>query len=338
MNRSSYVDSLIFACRTLKRETLDFSFTYPLAVETLAGPRESLHYYIRDEGLSWETLRMDANGVPMSWSRTTGLRYWPAFIAWYGMVQLRRHLVRGGSEPLNAFLTQIDWLEHNAMERQGAVVWHMNFDNPESGTNLRAPWVSAHAQGYAISALVRGWRLTKRPRLLELLRRAAKIFAVDVSEGGIRTRVNGSTFYTEIPGGPIPGILDGFLTSLLGLLDLYIETDDADVNHLLRDGIDGLKSLLPWWDYRNKWSWYGNREYLSPPGYHWINCTLLKSLGRMTAEPVIMECAERWDPKNLSIADRVEIYGTFLLTKNGTRLRNRTWRYRSFDDKPVAQH
>src|SRR5215470_13687906 len=41
------------------------------------------------------------------------------------------------------------------------------------------------------------------------------------------TGIRSSTFYTEVPGGPLPGILDGFMISLLGLYDLYIETEDA---------------------------------------------------------------------------------------------------------------
>src|SRR5260370_23568232 len=105
---------------------------------------------------------------------------------------------------------------------------------------LRAPWISAHAQGLAISAVVRGWRLTKRPHLWQLLQGSAKIFDLDVSQGGIRAQIRGSTFYTEVPGGPVPGILDGFMTSLLGLYDLYVETADAKVGELLKAGVEGL--------------------------------------------------------------------------------------------------
>ena len=57
-------------------------------------------------------------------------------------------------------------------------------------------------------------------------------------------------------------ILDGFETALLSLYDLAIETKDPRVEQLFHDGIDGLKLMLPQWNYRGKWSWYQNRTYL----------------------------------------------------------------------------
>ena len=129
---------------------------------------------------------------------------------------------------------------------------------------LRAPWVSAHAQGLAISALVRGWRVTRRENLLRLLTRSAAIFALDVEDRGVRTCVDGHIFYTEVPGGPSPGILDGFMTSLLGLYDLAAETGDPTIRSLFDRGVEGLRYMFANWDYRNRWSWYGRREYLVP--------------------------------------------------------------------------
>ena len=286
-------------------------------------------------------MRMDEAGIPRAWSRATGTNYWPAFIGWYALVQLGHYLRGKGSQHLSAFLKQIDWLEEHAVLRDdGAVVWTMDFDNPENGIVLRAPWVSAHAQGLAMSAVVRGWRVTKRPHLWELLQGSAKIFDLDVKEGGIRAQSDGNAFYTEVPGGDVPGILDGFMTSLLGLYDLYIETEDEKTGQLLRAGIEGLKKLLPCWDYRNKWSWYGRREYLCPPPYHCLNRILLGTLGRLSGDLDLQQHAQRWDPANLSSLERAEIYLGFLATKNGARLRHRTWAQKTVLDttaRPVKR-
>ncbi|MBV9937520.1 MAG: hypothetical protein JO150_03370 [Acidobacteriaceae bacterium] len=329
---------LACAIRTLKQEILGFDFHYPLEVDPAAGPRDSLHYYFYSDRLSWDTMRLDAAGIPRAWSRTTGTNYWPGFIAWYGLVQLGHYLRGKGSQHLSAFLKQIEWLEDHAVQCQnGAVVWTMDFDNPENGVLLRAPWISAHAQGFAMSAVVRGWRVTKRPHLLELLRRSADIFDLNVANGGIRERVNGNTFYTEVPGGDVPGIFDGFLTSLLGLYDLYVETEDETVARLLRDGTEGLKELLFSWNYRDKWSWYGCREYLSPPSYHCLNRVLLSIIGRLNEDRDLMQLAKQWDPANLSRMERAEIYLSFLLTKNYARLRHRTWLQKTvLDNRPQS--
>ncbi len=316
----------VCAFRTLRQEILDFHLTYPLETDVAAGPPESLHYYLYSDRLAWRALRMDSRGIPRTWTRVTGTQYWPGYIAWYGLIQLGHYLRGRGSQHLSAFLKQIDWLEDHATVRSdGAVVWTMNFDNPENEVLLRAPWTSAHAQGLAISAVVRGWRATKRQHLWELLRRSWKIFDLDVSQGGIRTRIDGSTFYTEVPGGALPGILDGFMTSLLGLYDLSVESRDETVGRLFREGVEGLKELLPWWNYRNKWSWYGCRQYLSPPAYHCLNRLLLSVLGELAGDFDLKRCAKQWDPVNLSRIEVAEIYLMFLATKNYSRLRHRTW-------------
>src|SRR5215470_3224155 len=166
---------------------------------------------------------------------------------------------------------------------------------------LRAPWISSREQGLVISALVRGYRITRRSQLLELLKKSSTVFELDVEHGGVRNRVGHHVLYDEKPGYPAPGILDGFLTSLLGLYDLSAETGDSAVRRLFDQGIDGLKHSLPEWDYRKKWSWYGSRSCLSNPCYHHINRLLLTNLARLTKDPSLVACAERWNPDRLSL-------------------------------------
>ena len=330
MKASIDLSEVAIAFRALRKEILEFDFKYPLEADPAAGPRDSLHYYIYSDALKWEAMRMDSSGIPKTWGRTTGATYWPGYVTWYALVQLGHYLRGKGSQHLDIFLKQIDWLEEQAILRDdGGVVWTMNFDYPEGSVLLRAPWVSAHAQGLAISALVRGWRVTHRPHLWELLRHSADIFDVDESLNGIRTRIGGNTFFTEKPGCPLPGILDGFMTSLLALYDLHAETGDAKVEELFTAGMAGLRELLPWWDYGKKWSWYGCREYLCPPAYHCLNRMLLGELGRLTGDRNLTEHAERWNPENLSRAGRAEVYLGFLATKNRARIRHRTWRHKN---------
>ena len=330
MNRQSTTsDALKCAVRALKKEMFEFSFDYPLQTVPDSLTKDSLHYYLYGDALAWEALRLDSNGIPKAWYRVTGAVYWPAYIAWYGLVQLGHYLRRGNEANLNAFLKQVSWLEQNAVRRDdGAVIWPMNFDYPNGAIMLKAPWISAYTQGLVISALVRAWRLTKRPQLIDLLRGSAKVFELDVKDRGVRILLDGHTLYTETPGGPPPGILDGFLTSLIGLYDLHLETNDPVVGRLFREGIAGLQYALPRWDYRSKWSWY-HRSYLSPPAYHNLNCLLLEVLATLSKQPVLAEYAKRWNPKRLSTSDRAEIYLGFVLTKNANRLRRRTWRQKA---------
>lgn len=314
------------AISAVRKEVFDFRFYYPLEIVPEAGPRNSLEYYLYSDKLAWAAMRLDSNGIPGTWYRQTGTKYWPAYVAWYALVNLGHYLRRRDRPYLDIFEKQIDWLEAHAVTRNdGAVVWQMNFDYFVGHLRLQAPWISAHAQGLAISALVRAWRLFQRPRLLQLLRGSARIFSLTVPERGIRIAFDGQALYTEVPGAPSPGILDGFMTSLLGLYDLLVETEETDVKRLFDEGIAGLKSALPYWNYRDKWSWYSRRAYLSPPAYHCSHHLLLKTLSRLTGEPLFARYAALWDPMRLSLMDCSEIYLAFLFTKNRCRLKHRTW-------------
>jgi hypothetical protein len=321
------------AVRTLYEEVAEFRFDYPLMLVPEAGPKESLHYYLyryRDTPSPRNVVQFDSNGVAREWGRVTGVVYRPAVVAMCGTRNLGHYLRSGNQAHLNVFLNQVDWLEQHAVIRaDGAVVWPHDFDLQEGPILLRAPWVSANVQGCVISALVRGWRITRRPRLLELLKGSARVFELDCKNNGVRVQAEGHVVYTEVPGLPAPGIMDGFMRSLLGLYDLYVETAEPSVYELFMQGVDGLRYFLPRWDYRKKWSLYSNGAYLSPPFYHCLNRKLLSVLARLTGDSYFAEYAEAWNPAHLSLLGRAEIYLAFLLTKNACRLKHRTWRHRT---------
>jgi hypothetical protein len=324
--RTGSFELLSYSIRAMRKEVVGFKFAYPLQVDTEAGSKDSLHYYLYSDSLSWDAMRLDAVGIPRTWDRLYGTNYLPGYIAWYGLVHLGHYLRRGDQTSLDVFLKQISWLETHAVVKDGAAVWTMNFDYLVQPVLMKAPWISAHVQGLVISALVRGWRVTRRPYLLELLKKSAKVFESDVEDNGLRIRVNQHSIYTEIPGSPPPGILDGFMTSLLGLYDLFVETADSKIGQLFTEGIDGLKYMLPKWNYRNKWSWYNDHAYLCPPAYHCLNRLLLTTLGRLSNESCFAECAKSWDPNRLSSLERIEIFLAFVATKNACRIRHQTWR------------
>lgn len=324
---TSVWETLRLALRTLRKEIWHFEFLYPLEVDPEAGPAESLHYYLYSERLSWSVMVSDSSGVPRVRHRLYGEAYAPGYIAWWGLVHLGHFLRHGDEGSRETFLRQVDWLERFATVREdGAVVWENPFHLLEGSTLLCAPWPSADTQGKVISALVRAYRLTKRPRLLELLRGSSRIFELTVKDGGVRIPFTKGSLYTEKPGTPVPVILDGFLTALLGLYDLATETKDSRVEGLFREGIEGLKLMLPQWDYRGKWSWYGARAYLCSPAYHKLNHLQMMTLARLSEDKTLAHYAQSWRMERLSRVDRAEIYAAFLLTKNLSRVKHRTWR------------
>jgi hypothetical protein len=326
-------ETLKCALRTIYEEVAEFRFDYPLMAVPQAGPKDSLHYYLYKYSKTppyRSVMRLDSRGIARVYDRVTGVVYRPAFIAMYGIGNLSHYLRSGNPEHLKVFLNQVDWLEQNAVTRaDGAIIWPLNFDLQDGPVLLRAPWVSANVQGFVMSALVRAWRITQRQRLLDLVKGAARVFELDCPNGGVRVQAEGHVVYTEVPGLPAPGILDGFMRSLLGLFDLHVETGDPKVYELFLQGVEGLKYFLPRWDYRKKWSLYSNQSYLCTPSYHCLNRMLLIVLARLTGESTLAGYAEDWNPARLSPFDRAEIYLAFLLTKNACRFRYKTWRQRA---------
>lgn len=309
-----------WARRALRNELWGFRFHYPIEVVPVATP-DALHYHIHSEHLFFDVMELDDGGVPIQRGRVFGAAYNPSYVAWYGLVRLAGALRGGDPDGRAAFLRQIEWLASHAVRRcDGAVVWHYDFDWIEDACTLRAPWISAMAQGLIMSALVRGHRMTGDAHLLELAGAATKVFDQAVDAGGVRTQEDGHVLYEEYPGLPPPRVLDGFLFSLLGLHDVFVETGAPEVRRLFTEGINGLRHALPFWNYRDRWSLYGARRYLCPPHYHMLNRALLVSLARLSGEPLLDRYARMWDPVRLTAADRTALLAVFIWAKNRTRL------------------
>jgi len=313
---------LAWAGRAIRREFLEFRFDYPVEIVPEAGGSHSLHYYIFSDRLFLDDLEFDQNGVAMKRYRAQGLQYNPLFIAWWGLFNLEQYLRVKEDKFLQNFLIQVEWLRTNAMERKdGAVVWPCYFDWQEGQARLASPWISAMYQGVVISALIRAYRISGDKALLALCEKGTRVFGESIEQGGVRTVDGGRVLYEEYPAHPLPRILDGLLFSLLGLYDLSVQTGDPRILALFSEGLKGLLSQLDSWNYRNKWSWYGTHGYLCPPPYHKVNYLLLTVLGNLTGEKTLLQLSERWDVRNRSVLDKLEIFLVFTVTKNWARLR-----------------
>jgi hypothetical protein len=71
------------ALGALKKEIFGFRFDYPLHIVPEGSGKGSPHYHLYGDSLAWEALRLDPEGIPRTWYRSTGAVYWPCYIAWY---------------------------------------------------------------------------------------------------------------------------------------------------------------------------------------------------------------------------------------------------------------
>lgn len=320
--KAGLFESLIRAGRGLGREGLGFRVDYPLEIVAGAEQPDSLRYYLYSDRLFLDNMEFDQHNVPLKCYRLLGPQYNPLFVAWWGLHHLELAARGHADRHLDISLAQLEWLHANAVVRDdGAVVWPCYFDWQEGRTRLYAPWISAMYQGVVISMLVRGFRLTRDAKLLNLACAGSRVFSLAISAGGVRSCEAGRALYEEYPAFPLPRVLDGFLFSLLGLYDLHVQTGDDRIRGLFTDGVEGLTYHLGWWNYHGKWSWYGSHGYLCPPHYHALNRMLLTILYRLTGHRMLKDVAEAWAPDHMSWRNRVEIFLMFTLTKNWARLR-----------------
>ena len=290
----------------------------------LCESRGSLDYFIWSDSLfgisidhTSPKMKFDEDSILMfDYGDPIGVKYNPAYISWWALLNLKSYFSTRGGKNLDNFRFQVAWLLKNQKEGKGkSAIWTYDFDWHEGETFLKAPWISSMSQGLTISCLIRAYRLKRDNRLLETAYRASKVFELEIEDGGVRTTENGVVFYEEYPAFPIVRIFDGFVFGLLGLYDLYEETKDNHIKRLFDDGVEGVRSYLRNWNYRNIWSFYGNHGFLSPPEYHKLNTVLLGVLFRISHDPTFEGVWNAWDNEKKGYFRKIKTLSLLFLRK-----------------------
>jgi hypothetical protein len=248
-------------------------------------------------GEAWTSAPFDADGVILT---AQGLRYHPVRIAQYGLHEHRAWLRDGAPASRAAFMAQAAWLRGHQTRREAATgAYAYDFDVPAYGA--RAGWISAMAQGEAISLLLRAHAAEPQAGFLSAARSAVGPFGVDVRDGGVRRRTSdGDTFFEEYATAAGGRVLNGFIYALWGLweLDRYGSTDVA--RDPLAAGLSTLRSRLRLYD-AGYWSHY---DLVPPPAslprrpaplaYHALHVAQLRVTAAMTRDTYYEHVADKW--------------------------------------------
>lgn len=295
-------------------------------------------YYIVSDVLFMNGTVFDENG--MLYYRYGGIlsspgnQYNPAYIAWYGLICINQFFMSGKKEKLRVAEDYAQWLIDNYDYEEEA--WLYRFSKYEGTSLLKAPWKSAMSQGLAISLLTRIGKLCKRQDCFKLAQRALKIFRVNIKKGGVKTEFNGGCYFEEYPVYPNTYVLDGFCFSLLGLYDLWRYTKDAEAKEMFDRGVCCLSDNLQQWNYRNKWTWYGNHHYLCNAQYNKLNYCLVQIIGSISGRLELIHKSYGWNPAGLSETSKFEIrclssltywaaVCRIILLKNVNRIKKNVW-------------
>lgn len=296
--------------------------------------RNNVNIRIRTEALQWEPYYfIDAQGlwgiaaesldkrfelregVPLPMYNGIGQRFNPAYIAWYGLMNLNRYLDTQQKEYLDRFTVQVQWAVQNARtDNNGLMKWDYDFDWPNGDNVLRAPWMCGLAQGLMCSLFIRAYRITGNKEYLDFLNRIAKTLTLSFEHGGIVAGTGQGIFLEEYPVYPLTLVLDGSIIAALAVYDLYMLTGKPEYHELFsRLHISFLENIRIW-NFRNRWTWYGTFSFLSNVQYHMLNTVLMKVLMLISDKKEMLPILQGWENSlNRNVASyfmRLALYAT----------------------------
>jgi hypothetical protein len=243
-------------------------------------------------------------GVPQvqySW----GVEDNPVTVSHWALQHWSWWLGRGDEADRETTVRAADWLL--AKQRtDGAFTYAFDVDG--GGVPMRAPWLSAMAQGEAISVLVRAYSVASDERYLDGARLALEPFTKTYDGGGVRAEWDGLTWFEEYPGESPKHVLNGFEVALIGLHDLSdLDPLAAD---LFAEGAAALDAKIATFDSPAARSQFyaalAPGHGIPPRPYPHFHAVLTRELANVTGSANLARWATVWEgyERPLPIAPR----------------------------------
>lgn len=194
----------------------NYALYIPVAISPYNLYYESLRGYTPSY---WIGNPFDGAGIVMvNYGGSIGIQYNPTTIAQYGLSLWNDYLDTGNLTSKTKFLLMADWLNTNIDSAGG---YPYNFPIPRYG--LLPGWISAIAQGQAMSVLVRAYSITFNSAYLNSATRAKDRMLLPVASGGTFAQdPEGEAWLEEYPSVPASNVYNGFIFAVIGLYDYSI--------------------------------------------------------------------------------------------------------------------
>jgi heparosan-N-sulfate-glucuronate 5-epimerase len=237
---------------------------------------------------------MDVDGRPMTVSGGAAPCYNAIIIAQYALACVSKAR-SGDRESRERLRVQADWLVAQQEKRgRDRGFWLQRFDNQKYAA-LRAPWVSALAQGNALSALLRAGEILENEAYLAAAQLGFEGLRRTTVEGGVLWEAGADLWLEEYPLEPPGHVLNGAIYALWGVLDLARATGEAEAWRIWHQGAATIARHLEAFD-TGFWSRYelATPELVSVHYHKNIHIPQLDVMHRLTAEPTFRDVARRW--------------------------------------------
>jgi heparosan-N-sulfate-glucuronate 5-epimerase len=257
---------------------------YRLPSADLAQP-----YYIVWDLARYASENIDAEGV---WSACG--TYNPVSIAQYGLYCYGEY-VAGHCELRQTCLRQAQFLRRCQRPDGTFAYWDTRVKYA-----VRAPWISAMAQGEAASLFLRAYCLTSERSYLDAALLAAESLKTDVAASGVSFVRGNAIFFEEIASQTPVHILNGHLYAAFGLWELCrFGFSDPELQRVHERAVQTLVRWLPLFDAKG-WTYYQlainarGARYYAPMNYHQYHIAQMYVFEAMTGAKVFGEYARRW--------------------------------------------
>ncbi len=197
------------------------------------------------------------------------------------------------SDQKDQFLNIADWLTEQIKPENNNFLLY-NF--PFLPYAMKPPWISALAQGKALQVLTRAHIISGRELYLE--KAEDIVFSLSLSH-----KVGGTTYKTDKNGwwfeeypaiqGRNPGILNGIMYTLIGLIESFNHTGSTETKKLIDLGILALESKLPDYDRKGD-SFYDSSRKKTNDEYHSIHIEQLEFLTKFSDSKILKLYRNKW--------------------------------------------
>jgi hypothetical protein len=241
---------------------------------------------------------LDDNGIPYTIHGDIK-HYAPISIIQYALMQYDFY-IKGVDvdKSKSIFLNCVNWLENKTEALMNSVVIKQEYNKQY---NIPEGWVSGMAQGQLLSVFLRAYQLFNNEKYLDLSHKVFNSFYLEYEEGGFkRIDKNGYLWFEEYPSKTPSYVLNGFIYSILGILDYYRVTNDKKAKNIWDECVKTLEANLHKYDVWY-WSVYDQlKEQLVSYYYQKnVHIPLMKIMYLLTEKEIFNHYALKWQ-KNLN--------------------------------------
>lgn len=230
------------------------------------GYYDSFDNYLSIENVSSYTdqniVRFDPKGIPMV-KYYDNFYYNPVTIDQYALSYYNIYLRDKNNSKENKYMKQqflnaADWLIDN-MDSSGAFRYSFNYKHYLDENELQPGWISAMAQGQALSVFARAYHLTWDRKYIDAGNAVFKFLVTKTSDGGamdnlgsLNPSLEDYIFFQLYVTSPPSYTLNGHMYTLMGLYDWSNISNNKEISEEAKTyfdkGLDTVKYILPYYD------------------------------------------------------------------------------------------